>query len=1432
MSKITLKEFRKIKHELLELENKLNSNILSYNKFKINYYNILNKLLIHDLSAIPFSEWYGLSLLSNMFANLDFSNTHANLDFSLLKEFDFGSINLNGCRTRNIYVLYDYVMPDAINENNTKINIDIEIPEEIKKLIKDRKIEFIHISKYPSILKYINEHSFEMARFSPSRKLVESLGFNNALKLFKYYPEFILEITSYKKDLIGNFDFLDSVFDNNLTYQEAKELLFKDIILEIKKGRVFPKRENLPKEIFKKYPKIFILEKELPESVLNNYYDGILSISEIRKYIDIFKKKDLDIGIRNKRYYKWFNEDFNIFKYIQNYPQELDIILDTYLMSNNLIATRDIIKSAIKNYFKNTKEINLELIKACSLYLPLEDIVKNKALIEFIEKCGLNNLIEFNNINNNILNLKINSLSFIELISEYNYLLKNKITNQKSLLKELENIIKAIRSYEEVYLNRDTKRKLGKVFKNEFLDYDLLDKLLNEHNIEDSKKETIINMLEIGFDSETDILIDILNNYSFLTEVIKGKDFYLKPIYYLLYNNIGNNNFIEACSKYGSCLIEVIKSFYYHGDIAENLGKHDYEEELNRYIFMLLNERIEDIDFEFLPLSFKKKYPDLFLENENEKLTKLFYRRNITPLCIQNNPEWIDILKSKNIEIVCNEDTFYFVNKCKKLGLDNQKILELFKKYGSFLIDCHINLDNTTDIDKSIIKEIIEAINLGARYNEDAKDLLGVYAPELFLDEDAPDILKEVFYNYTDKTPLTFELLRDNKNWLKYLKGKNVLLSLKKGNPSVQGLDELFRICGNAEALKIIIKNPHMVRCMLICNKAETLVDWYYKLNFIPHYIVMREFPLLLSDKFIVSEKKWSQIMKLKYNITDEDTMVLLKSSMCFGVFDDDKEGYNKVMYLFNGLPKILSFESVTKIQEFDKDNLIDKCYKKSSNGYILINILKNKEIASILRDIMEKAHIKEILTHEKAFAIFSKFDMKYKPDFRDFMFKYMNEILENKEYIEYIGVIEKYWEDIKAFNSNRTLDLDKALAFVKTYAYENVELGNETLASLASKIGYDNRSFNILQEIYNHGKKRVYSSIPRIRKKTKEYTYEILRLDDPLALIIGPLSNCCQELGNYGETTMEHSMVDKNGRIFVIKDNEGNLVAQSWVWRNKNVLCFDNIEIPEKAFIRAKYKGLTEEEFTDIILMLYKEASNELLRIDELEFKNLLRLGKITKEQYQALKLGKITIGKGNNDIGDSLKEFSLDSFTVRPLDFKPVISLYYGLYTDDSDIQYIIAGKESVVTSNYDTLAIYKDDFYIYDNTNTKKEDIFKLLKLEYSTKNMISGKIVIHEDNLVSSIGQNYGFNINNTRIIMNNNMAIIYDFNDTEIIIGDILFNRPYLDKVIFQIRIAIDQIRDNKKIKLESLNEEQTKIFFKALSLDEEIDQERGIKHGK
>ena len=132
---------------------------------------------------------------------------------------------------------------------------------------------------------------------------------------------------------------------------------------------------------------------------------------------------------------------------------------------------------------------------------------------------------------------------------------------------------------------------------------------------------------------------------------------------------------------------------------------------------------------------------------------------------------------------------------------------------------------------------------------------------------------------------------------------------------------------------------------------------------------------------------------------------------------------------------------------------------------------------------------------------------------------------------------------------------------------YTDIEVGNEGVAEQAKIAGYSQKDFEAIQSLFNEGEVRDFSSIPRIQGSTKGYTYEMLRCDDPLALTIGTLTDCCQEIHGAGQTSMEHSVVSPDGRVFCVRDEEGRLVAQSWFWRNQYTGCFDNIEIPHRIF-------------------------------------------------------------------------------------------------------------------------------------------------------------------------------------------------------------------------------------------------------------------------
>ena len=839
-----------------------------------------------------------------------------------------------------------------------------------------------------------------------------------------------------------------------------------------------------------------------------------------------------------------------------------------------------------------------------------------------------------------------------------------------------------------------------------------------------------------------------------------------------------------------------------------------------------------------------------------------------------------------------------------------------------------------------LIEDIIarECI-LGFKYYtyEDAPDFLKEKYPQLFLAQDAPEELKKYFYNEDNTHTLSFEALKNHKEWLPYLKGKSISTPFIRQSHFKSDMSKFFNMFGEEKAIQLAINKPLTVKQMIISHQVDLMKSWYDKTGqkFIPDFVVMQNFSLEEADKFFTSSSNWSNLMKIKnFSESSETREAMLKLAYSFGAFDQDQRGYKKLLELLTGLPKkidadkksVLAFisssidemtkrrfyfninnsdvirakaagqkeyvnmnlsaeqkenayygmlnhlknnqnilddlerQSAIKLIEaikkeipdfnFATENILNQIYKENDDGSctLAINPQSCPKTSEALMSMIQSFENMPVLTPDKAHKLFGGFSLKYDPEFREFLLSNIEEIYEHPEYSTYISSIQKQFSEIKAVNSNRVLTLKLAISYVQNNKYAGVEVGNERVAEISAIAGYSQSDFNVLQQIYNYGKQRTFSSIPRIEKTRGKYTYQILRLDDPLAMAIGTLTDCCQELGNAAEVCMEHSMVDKNGRVFVIKDEDGNIVAQSWVWRNKNVLCFDNIEIPDKAFSRAikEDSSLGRTSLAHDVFDIYKQAARELIEADEKVYKQLFENGEITEEQYEGLKLGKVTVGLGYNDIAAILKTSSVNDrgIVTRPLHFVPPVPLSRGLYTNDSNTQHILEEREDRKEYDGSTFAVHSDTYIEYNDSNFSEKLLLTLEKLELITEKNTGNlntnvREYAEEGHFVSEIGMNYNLKPENTRIVMNPNFAIIYDFNDDSVRIGDLLFNTKIENenqkidiKVLMQLRLALEQIGKEKHIDISYLDKKKKDIYEKAMSLTEEIDIERGIGYAR
>lgn len=281
----------------------------------------------------------------------------------------------------------------------------------------------------------------------------------------------------------------------------------------------------------------------------------------------------------------------------------------------------------------------------------------------------------------------------------------------------------------------------------------------------------------------------------------------------------------------------------------------------------------------------------------------------------------------------------------------------------------------------------------------------------------------------------------------------------------------------------------------------------------------------------------------------------------------------------------------------------------------------------------------------------------------------------------KYLSTIFNDWDAIyKKLNGNITLK--RILDLLKS---DNLILKPNEYKLLEPLQEIGTRNPEIVQKAkkwYEIMKERQISSIPKISGNIENYEYEMLDLDDPLALAVGYLTRCCFLINGLSKESLYHSISSKNGRTFIVR-KDGELIAQSWVWRNGNVLCFDNVET------RGNYSY-------DKLLEIYIKASN-----------NLIQISAQSEDENESLKL--ITYGTSESKMTRAEKV----------LDMKPLPRVLENVnYSDAKNEQCILAKTEYEDLYYGDVSARYIDPrlpILEYDKKQIEKLDADQLNELD---------------------------------------------------------------------------------------------------------------------
>lgn len=589
-----------------------------------------------------------------------------------------------------------------------------------------------------------------------------------------------------------------------------------------------------------------------------------------------------------------------------------------------------------------------------------------------------------------------------------------------------------------------------------------------------------------------------------------------------------------------------------------------------------------------------------------------------------------DIKLSENLKTIPRE-AFSYCNNLKKIVLPNSVELlseDVFERCDSLkeiILSKNVKkipkccFKSCNGLENITIPDGVEEIEMNAFFG--CSILCNVYLPSTLkkIDIDAFEDCKNLaFLHLKNKNDIIrLDVYRGLRQFVFNPDKLLFLYNLNNGKYSFYKDGEYIEVDEN------LLLNNNSIKRMIDENNYDRgmYIKYYYwsQKKFVPSNVVIENMPLNDIDNFYVNNNgyEWSKLIKSSINVTvDENKASFFKLCYVLGLFSESTSIRDRAVKFLN--EKIVNIIDGYHIHErFDGFDL--------NNGF-------NEEYA--------------------------EFFMKY--------YDYWNFMKAKDEYDDEIDLMAASYNNFKnvkkvypnkTLHTNRKADLllpKHVMNAVRLVEYYDVDPENKDFAIEVGKYGYSQKQFERLQDWYNTGKSIKEMKLFISKDENEEgITYKLLNKEAPLNAVLGNITNCCQVLGGMGESCVEYGMTKPNSGfiIFYYKDR---IIGQAWVWYDETskTLCLDNIEVPHKYLEKIEHNKAIQNSFIEC-----------LLRIEENFKKEMNKKG---------LKVERVTIGKGYNDIKDILdKQFTLVD--------NPTLLSGYTAYSDASS-QYEIINRNVI--------------------------------------------------------------------------------------------------------------------------------------------------------
>lgn len=276
-----------------------------------------------------------------------------------------------------------------------------------------------------------------------------------------------------------------------------------------------------------------------------------------------------------------------------------------------------------------------------------------------------------------------------------------------------------------------------------------------------------------------------------------------------------------------------------------------------------------------------------------------------------------------------------------------------------------------------------------------------------------------------------------------------------------------------------------------------------------------------------------------------------------------------------------------------------------------------------------------------------------------------------------------------------------------KSYRFNNANVETKEVFDKTDERKHMKEACNFY---HNYLKSRITSSIPRVKGTTEDnYTYEVLRLDDPLIMTLGYETGCCFRLNGKSKDFLRYCSENPHGRVIVIRNEHKEICSMVPIIRNGNIIVGNSIESNSKGNPISIYNTL-------------KDCFNDIIEVSKEREEKPIIAGLVTNLHENCL---------SNHKIKDHIYPISIDSF-----------------YTNYECDTYIVSSNENIEENDfkfYTPEAIYYDErpeIIIYyraiPNEQKLKDLITQRMKSISFTKNQemkmytyISHTMIVSED-----------------------------------------------------------------------------------------------------